>query len=189
MADSERILGIYQYYVENTVITFECDTPSITAFQERIQAISSDYPYLVCTLDNVVIGFAYAHRQKERAAYKWNAELSIYLEKSHFGLGIGKALYSSLLEILKIQNVQNVYGVVAAPNPNSERLHKRLGFAECGTYHQSGFKFNKWHDVLLYEKIIGAHEIEPKPFLPIREINPNKIDEILARCSAMIKNR
>ena len=80
LSDAERLLEIYSPYVIETAITFEYDVPSVEEFRGRIEDISSEYPYIVCTYKDEIIGYAYAHRHMERAAYQWNAELSIYLD-------------------------------------------------------------------------------------------------------------
>ena len=130
--DAQEILSIYAHYIKETAITFEYEVPTLAEFTKRIREISSDYPYLVCWLDGNIIGYAYAHRQMERAAYQWNAELSVYIDKSHLHHGIGKALYSALIKILRMQNVCNLYGSVTSPNKNSEKLHEAFGFSKLG---------------------------------------------------------
>ncbi|MFA9376085.1 MAG: N-acetyltransferase family protein [Lachnotalea sp.] len=139
--DAEEILEIYKPYIKNTVISFEYEIPSLEEFRTRIKKISADYPYIVYLEDDKIIGYAYANRQKERAAYQWNAELSIYIEQSHFRRGLGKILYSALMDISVLQNICNVYGVTTANNQNSEKLHEYLGFNKLGVYHHTGYKF------------------------------------------------
>lgn len=181
--DTAEILGIYEPYIKDTVITFEYEIPSVDDFRSRIREISSDYPYIVCVSDGKIIGYAYAHRQMERAAYQWNAELSVYIDKACLRCGIGKALYSALIEILQTQNVCNVYGGVTSPNENSEKLHEYFGFKRLGVYHSTGYKCGVWHDVTWFEKLIGNYDLEPKPFVSIQEIDKNVIKEILNRNS------
>lgn len=98
-SDAEILLKIYETYIE-TPITFECELPSVEDFQKRIQAFSADYPYIVCEIDGEIVGYAYAHRFRERAAYDWNVELSIYISSLAQGKGIGKAMYHALIESL-----------------------------------------------------------------------------------------
>ncbi|MFU0832046.1 MAG: N-acetyltransferase GCN5 [Oscillospiraceae bacterium] len=179
--DSSSILKIYQPYILETAITFEEEVPTPEEYRERVASISRQYPWLVCERNGVVIGYAYAHRQMERASYRWNAELSIYLERSNMRRGIGKALYGALLEILQHQRIQNVYAGITVPNPNSERLHESMGFHVLGTYHRTGYKCGKWHDVVWYEKEIGNHESNPVSFLPIHALNPKLLHDILDR--------
>ena len=178
-SDAEALLAIYSHYVTNTPITFEYEIPNPDEFIKRIREINSEYPYLVCSADEKIVGYAYAHRYKERAAYQWSAELSVYLDKDSVGLGIGSALYAALIEILKIQNVQSIYGGVTSPNENSEKLHKKMGFVLIGTQHKVGYKNNRWHDVMLFEKHIGNHDPEPSQFQKIECIDKAILDSIL----------
>lgn len=177
--DAEEILRIYAPYVRDTIITFEYEVPTISEFRERIKNTLENYPYIVCLIGDKIIGYAYAGKYKERAAYMWNAELSIYLDKEYTKHGIGKILYKALLDILKIQNIQNVYGCITADNIASEKFHEHFGFNKLGIFHKSGYKFNKWHDVTWYEKNIGGYG-EPKEVISIKEVDNKSIDEILS---------
>jgi len=178
-ADAEEILGIYEPYVSGTAITFECEIPSVDEFGNRMKEISADYPYIVCMSNEKIVGYAYAHTQRERAAYQWNAELSVYINQNYQRRGMGKILYGALIEILKLQNVRNVYGVVTFPNENSERLHEYFGFKKLGVFNNTGYKSGAWHDVMWFEKTIGDYDLQPKPFLSIKEINMDIITEIM----------
>ena len=89
MEDAQALLAIYAPYVTDTPVTFEYEVPSLGEFTGRIQSVSADYPYLVCERDGTAIGYAYAHRYKERAAYQWDAELSVYLSGESRGQGLG----------------------------------------------------------------------------------------------------
>lgn len=185
--DFAGILRIYEPYVRETAITFEYEVPSPEEFARRIRTFSSRYPYLVCLLDGDLAGYAYAHRQLERAAYQWNAELSVYVERSRHRLGIGRALYSALMEILALQGVRNVCGLVTAPNRNSEALHEALGFARAGTWHRTGYKMGAWRDVALFEKTIGGYGDPPAPVVPVGELPAEAVGRILARYGTAIK--
>ena len=124
--DCRSLLAIYAQYID-TAVTFECWLPSEEEFTGRIRAITSNYPYLVCEDQGRIAGYAYAHRQMEREAYQWNAELSIYLDRAYTARGIGRRLYGALMELLRLQGVKNVYGGVTLPNAGSEGLHRALG--------------------------------------------------------------
>lgn len=180
-ADAGEILAIYEPYIKNTAITFECETPSVEDFKSRIRAIASDYPYIVCVRDGKIFGYAYAHRQMERAAYQWNAELSVYINQTCLRRGMGKALYGALIEILRLQNVRNVYGGVTVPNESSEKLHAYFGFKKLGVYHSTGYKCGAWHDVAWFEKAIGNGRPVPEPFIPIYAIDRDALTQILSR--------
>lgn len=164
--DAPALLQIYSEYIHST-ITFEYTLPTTEEFAERIRTITGFYPYIVAEEDGRCMGYAYAHRHMERAAYQWNAELSVYLAKSAVGCGLGGGLYSRLMTLLKAQGVLSVFGCVTSPNPPSDRLHKRMGFKLVGTYLQAGFKNGAWHDVNWYQKMLGDHLDEPKPPVPL----------------------
>jgi phosphinothricin acetyltransferase len=87
------------------------------------------------------------------------------------------------MEILKLQNIHNVYGIVMTPNPNSEKLHESFGFRRIGIFQKTGYKHGDWHDVTWFEKSIREHEADPRPFIPIEEIDPSAIATILDRYS------
>ena len=106
-SDIEEIRSIYQIYIPTT-ITFEYELPSKEEFYKRVNDICVEYPYLVCEKDGKVVGYAYGHRQFERTAYQWDAELTVYIKPEYEGLGIGKRHYLGVIELLKLQNVQNV---------------------------------------------------------------------------------
>ena len=131
-ADSAALLKIYGEYLD-TPITFECALPSEAEFAGRIAAVGREYPYLVCLEKGRIVGYAYAHRQAERAAYQWNAELSVYLDRSCTSRGLGRRLYGALIDILRLQGIRTVYGCVTVPNEKSEGLHQALGFRRLGT--------------------------------------------------------
>ena len=177
--DAEAILNIYGPYIDHTVITFEYERPHLSVFAERIRKIACDYPYLVYEEGGKICGYAYAHRQMERAAYQWNAELSVYVDDEAKGKGIGKALYGAILEILKRQNFRNVYAGVTYPNERSQNLHRHYGFALLGVYHNTGYKFGKWHDVMWFEKFLNEGQKEPQPLLSVHDLAQEVINEIL----------
>lgn len=187
--DAEDIYSIYKYYIEHTTITFECKIPSLDEFKNRIMKISKNYAYIVCQINEKVIGYAYASRLRERDAYQWDTELSIYLDKDYTNQKIGNILYSALLDILKLQNIYNVYGVITQPNRRSEKLHEKLGFKEIGVFHKTGNKFNEWLDVIWYEKNIQKYNNMPNPLLSINEIDNNEIDKILIHYQNLYNNK
>ena len=132
--DAEELLRIYSYYVENTAITFEYDTPALDEFKYRIRTIKAMYPYLVSEVDGKIVGYAYANTFKDRAAYDWAVETTIYLDKDARGKGYGKELYEALEKALKTQNITNLYACIGYPEvedqyltKNSVQYHEHLG--------------------------------------------------------------
>lgn len=185
--DVPEILEVYRPYIENTVVSFELKVPSLAEFEERVRGIQHRFPYLVCTCGNRILGYAYASEHRTRAAYRWNAELSVYLKPEATNRRIGTALYGALIEILKLQRFQNLYGGITLPNPASEKLHERFGFTRIGVHKHTGFKFGRWNSVLWFEKTIGDHSQTPQYPCSIREIPPESIAEILQRSEKQIE--
>ena len=180
-ADAPAIVDIYRPYVEETNISFEYVTPSPAEFARRIRDISGEYPYLVWEEDGAITAYAYAHRLMERPAYQWNAELSVYVRQGQLHRGIGTALYGALTEILLLQNIRNIYGIVTAANDTSIRFHLRQGFREAGLYRNVGYKNGAWLDVAWLEKQIGTYAPVPAPFLPFPQIDGEQVAAILRR--------
>ena len=111
-SDAKRLLEIYKPYVEKTAITFEYEVPTIAEFEKRIEKIGSRYPYIVAIENDKIIGYAYAGAYRERAAYDWVVELSIYLDENERQHGAGSALYQKLLTALSVLNYQRAYAVL-----------------------------------------------------------------------------
>lgn len=175
--DVEGIRQVYAPYVD-TPITFEEEAPAPAGFHARMEDVMQFYPCLVAcepafrVADEAgsveagpaadrVIGFAYAHRQAERAAYDWNVELSIYLRLGIERQGIGTVLYDALMKLLALQGVRCCYARVTLPNAASERLHARFGFDTMGIQRNAGFKNGAWRDVAWYVKPIGPFDQDP----------------------------
>ena len=156
--DAQEILNIYAPYITDTCISFETEVPTVEKFTERIISTIAEYPYLVYYLDNRIVGYAYASRYRERAAYKYSANVSVYVATEHHRHGIGKALYEKLFELLRSQSVYTIYAGITQPNEASMGLHKSLGFTEVGTYHNVGYKHGKWLDVTWLEKQLRDYD-------------------------------
>lgn len=181
-ADAEALLFIYAQYID-TAVTFEYTLPSVREFRERILHISESYPYLVYERDGEILGYAYAHRYAEREAYQWGAELSVYLDRNMLSRGLGTRLYTALIELLKLQGVRTVYGLVTRPNEKSDRLHAAMGFTDAGATHNAGYKAGKWRDVTTYEKAIAPYDDNPAPPVSIGRADAAQIRSILEKYS------
>ncbi len=165
--DAEELLAIYAPYVEQTAITFEYDVPSEDEFRKRISHTLEKYPYLVAEENGKIAGYAYVSPFKERAAYDWSVETSIYVDMTQKRKGIGRLLYDRLEEILKKQGILNVNACIGYPQIDDEYLtkdsvhfHERLGYHMVGTFHQCGYKFGRWYDMVWMEKFIGEHSTQ-----------------------------
>lgn len=172
--DAPALLAIYDQYISTTV-TFETETPTIADFAGRIRDISSLYPYLVLSEGNCPIGYAYAHRARERAAYDWLLELSIYLDRSHVGRGMGSGLYRLLMDLLAMQGIRTAMGCVTLPNAASEAMHTALGFRVAGISYNAGYKNGAWHDVCWYEKSLAPYDVPPAPVIPIGALDRSAV--------------
>ena len=175
--DAEELLKIYAPYVENTAITFEYEAPSIEEFQQRIENTLRKYPYFVAEQDGKPAGYAYAGPLKERAAYDWAVETTIYIQQEKRGIGIGKRLYDRLESVLKEQGILNLYACIAYPEQEDEYLtmdsvnfHKRLGYQQIGKFQNCGYKFQRWYHMIWMEKEIGQHLKNQPPVISFAEI-------------------
>ena len=168
--DVDRILEIYRVYVEETPISFEYVAPDRETFLMRIENTLKRYPYLVCEENGVIVGYAYAGAHKEREAFKWCADTSIYIDGNHHGKGIGQALYNSLIELLKEQGIYKIYAVVTEPNKKSEIFHKKIGFESVAIFENIGYKLGKWWGIQYFHMIINNKEENPSEPKAIHEI-------------------
>ena len=153
-ADVPAILGIYAPYVTDTTITFEYDVPTEAEFLARFRNITRDFPWLVWEENGSILGYAYACRPFERAAYAWCAEPSIYLKFSAQGRGIGRKLYAALEELLKIQGYRVFLALITGENTGSLHFHEKLGYEVVGELKRSGYKFGRWLSVFWMEKTV-----------------------------------
>lgn len=177
--DTAKILEIYAPFITETAISFEYTVPSVEEFADRIASISKEYPYLVCVSDDQIIGYAYAHRYLERAAYQWDVEVTVYLSPEAQGKGIGFRLYDALEALLYRQGIKNLYACITASNTRSIKFHEAVGYKLIGTFKKAGYKSNAWQDVVWMDKAIAAFENAPVPPLPITALSSLEIDAIL----------
>ncbi len=150
-ADSLAIAGIYNYYVLNTVVTFEEVPVTASEMQQRVADVQSKYSWLVWEEAGVVTGYAYAGQWKPRGAYRYTVESSIYLAPDQTGRGIGNQLYAALIKELRALNLHSIIGGVALPNEPSIKMHEALGFKKIGQFIEVGWKLNRWVDVGYWE--------------------------------------
>lgn len=170
--DTSAILSIYQPYVENTAITFEYEAPSQAEMQGRIADTLQRYPFLAAEENGEILGYAYAGPFKARAAYDWAVETSIYVKMGCQGQGIGKGLYLALEERLKEMHILNACACIAYTDHEDEFLtnasmnfHEKMGYSLVGRFHQCGYKFGRWYDMIWMEKMLGKHDELPSPVL------------------------
>lgn len=175
--DAERLLEIYAYYVEHTAITFEYEVPSVQEFRERIRRTLGKYPYLVSEQDGTIMGYAYAGAFKERSAYAWAVETTIYIAKDVRKKGFGKELYQALEEALALQNIINLNACIGCPiiedeylTRNSVQYHEHMGYRLVGEFYKCGYKFGRWYNMVWMEKCIADHPDRPLPVKVFDEV-------------------
>jgi phosphinothricin acetyltransferase len=154
-ADAAAIADIYDYYVANTVVTFEEAPVPATDMAARIAEVQGiGLPWLVGELQGEVLGYCYATRWKARSAYRHSVETTIYLKNGAAGRGMGRVLYSAMLLILRAGGIHAVIGGIALPNPASVALHEKLGFEQVARFRQVGLKHGSWVDVAYWQLIL-----------------------------------
>lgn len=168
--DADALLAIYAPYVTDTAITFEYDVPSCAEFRRRMEAVFPRYPYLAACRGDEILGYTYASAFKNRKAYDWSVETSVYVKKDCHGQGVGSLLYRELERRLKLQNVCNLCACIAYPNPESIAFHEKHGYTTVAHFHKSGYKFGTWYDMIWMEKAIRDHALCQPPFIPAGEI-------------------
>lgn len=153
-SDVPAMLAIYAPFVEHTAVSFEYDVPTEAEFARRLEGHQAAFPWLVCEENGRVMGYAYAGRAFERAAYGWNAEISCYLAPELRGRGVGRRLYARIEEILTRLGYYKLFAVVTSANAPSVAFHRALGFREAACFRNVGYKQGGWYDVLWLEKTL-----------------------------------
>ncbi len=182
--DAEKLLEIYAHYVENTAVTFEYRVPGLQEFTERISRVLERYPYIVAEREGKIIGYAYAGTFKERAAYDWAVETTVYVQEDRKRSGAGRELYEGLEKLLALQNIQNLNACIAFQEEedsylthDSVRFHEHLGYRLVGKFYQCGYKGGRWYDMVWMEKHIGKHESEPQAVIPFDEVRKSAAEK------------
>ena len=176
--DVDALRAIYAQYIP-TNVTFEYELPSREEFLRRITEFSACHPYIVLEHEGRIVGYSYAHRLWERAAYQWDVELTVYLSRECTGAGLGGKLCNIVLELLKLQGVHTVYSLLGGPNDPSEKMHQSIGFRHIGTHEKSGYKNGVWADVIWYEKNLLPFDPEPAPIRTIHQLPPEQVQAVM----------
>ena len=169
--DAAACAAVYAPSITQGVASLEERTPEPREMAGRIRAIARDYPWLVAEIDGQVAGYAYGSRHRERAAYRWSADVTVYVAPAHHRRGVGRALYAALFELLRRQGVYEVCAGVTLPNDASVGLHEAMGFRPVGVYRDIAFKFGRWHSVGWWQMSLrGRDEFEApaEPGPPLR---------------------
>ena len=172
ISDAEKILEIYSPYVDRTAISFEYDLPSLEKFRQRMKHIQKRFPFLVATIEDEIVGFAYTNFLAEREAYKFCVEVSIYLRAEFHRQGIGRKLYEQIEKISRDQHFVSLYAKVATTEIEDEfltnaslKFHENLGFNIVGKLPRCGFKFDRWYDMTILAKDLIDRSENPAPII------------------------
>lgn len=179
--DVPAMLAIYAPYVQNTAYSFEYTVPTVAEFERRLSCIGAAFPWLLCedAASGEVLGYAYAAPAFERAAYQWDADLSVYLSPAAHRRGIGRRFYALLEHILQEQGYCNLYALVSGVNATSRAFHTALGYELMTVMPATGYKFGQWHDMYWFHKRLRPLDDPgdaPRPF------THDMLDEALRAC-------
>ena len=164
-SDAPRLCEIYNHYVISSCISFEEDQVTPEEMSQRIEATCAKFPWLVYEHEGVVVGYAYASAWRVRSAYRFSAESTVYIAPEFSRRGIGNALYTNLLELLRKEGIEIVLGGIALPNTASVALHEKLGFEKVAHLKRVGWKFAQWHDVGYWELMLNPeHGVSKKKY-------------------------
>ena len=188
--DADMIAAIYRPYVEKTAISFEETPPSAPTMAEKIEHVGATFPFLVyeeegegSDAQTEILGYAYATRYRERAAYRWSLEDSVYVREDSVGRGIGRVLLGALVELLRELGYVKIYAVITPPNPASVVLHERLGFKPLCRFEDTAYKLGSWQAIDWMELTLrggAADPEEPIPFAVFAQSRPERLRAILA---------
>jgi phosphinothricin acetyltransferase len=170
--DAPGICAIYAPYCTSTVVSFEVAAPSEHEMRARIERLLPKYPWLVAVADGAVAGYVYASQHRERAGYRWVADVAIYIAPSHQRTGLGRALYTALFPIFRAQNYSKAIAGITLPNAGSVGLHEAVGFRPIGVFPKIGYKLGNWLDVGWWQLDLAPepeHPPEPLDFSTIRD--------------------
>ena len=167
-ADAEAIAKIYAPIVQHSPTSFEEEPPDAVELDRRMRACPR-LPWLVAQTPDRVVGYAYAARHRQRPAYRWSADSSVYVEPGHHGRGVGRLLYERLIEEMTALGYVSLFAGIALPNDASVGLHEAVGFRPVGVYRSVGFKHGQWRDVGWWQRLLAeppASPAEPRSWSP-----------------------
>ncbi|RXK56440.1 N-acetyltransferase family protein [Oleiharenicola lentus] len=154
-ADAAAIAAIYNHYVLHTIVTFEEEAVTTDEIVSRIREVQgAGIPWLVWEDNGRVLGYTYASKWKSRCSFRYSLETTVYLDQDATGRGLGRKLYTALIEALRAQKYHALIGGISIPNPGSIALHEKLGFQKIGHFKEVGWKFNQWIDVGYWELVL-----------------------------------
>lgn len=165
--DAPHVADIYRPAVVDSATSFEIDAPTADEMAVRITSTLQRTPWLVCAVGHDVLGYAYATRHRERAAYQWSVEVSAYVRADARRSGVARGLYESLFAVLALQGFRNAYAAITLPNAPSIGLHRLMGFTPIGVFKGAGYKLGGWHDVQWLHREVTPSHPQPRPPIPL----------------------
>ena len=168
--DGPSCAAIYAPYVTGTVISFELEPPDGAEMAGRIGRIQARTPWVVVELDGDVRGYAYGSRHRDRPAYDWTVETTVYVDAGFHGRGLGRTAMTALLAVLRRQGFHLAVAGITPPNPGSVGLHRALGFERIGKFDAIGWKFGAWQGVEWFGLELGERAAAPEPVCPLPDL-------------------
>jgi L-amino acid N-acyltransferase YncA len=178
-SDAGAILTIYAPIVTETPISFELQPPSAMEMRRRIADTLTTLPWIVCEGEETVMGYAYGSRHRERAAYQWSVDVSVYVAADMRRRGVGRTLYDALFSILRELGYYTAFAGIALPNPASVKFHEAVGFRPVGVYRNVGFKLGKWHDVGWWGSPLRKYDQNPGAPRAMSALSPEELQRRL----------
>ena len=164
--DLPAMVEITNWAIEHTAAHFGIEAISVSELSARWEQTRAWFPWYSASFEGVLAGYAYASPYKQRAAYRWTADVSVYVHPDHQGRGVGKALYAKLIDALRAQGFRSLYAGITLPNPASRKLHESFGFEQIGTLKHAGWKLGRWHDVSFWQLTLVETNDEPQHVKP-----------------------
>lgn len=155
-SDAEVLAEIYNYYILNTIVSFEQEPISGTEMLQRIKKVQLHGRWIVAEIDGKVMGCAYSDLWNNRCSYEKTREVSVYLDQTAIGHGIGRLLYQDLIEDAREKKYHTLIGGISLPNKASVGLHEYFGFTQAAHYKEVGFKFGSWIDVGYWQLLLDS---------------------------------
>ena len=190
--DAEQLLEIYTPFVISedsslSNVSFELAAPDVEEFRQRIQDISKQFPYLVGEVNGQILGYVYCHPYRERLAYQWAVEVTIYLAPAGQGKGLGRLLYETMEKLLCLQGVTMAYSCITVGNDHSIKMHQALGYRLIGTFTNSGYKNGQWLDTVWLEKQLQPCPKQPDNIKRWWELDPDAVAAVLTEATAKLQ--
>ena len=190
--DAEQLLEIYTPFVISedsslSNVSFELEAPDVEEFRQRIHDISAQFPYLVGEVNGQILGYVYCHPYRERLAYQWAVEVTIYLAPAGQGKGLGRLLYETMEKLLCLQGVTMAYSCITVGNDHSIKMHEALGYRLIGTFTNSGYKNGQWLDTVWLEKQLQPCPKQPDNIKGWWELDPDAVAAVLTEATAKLQ--